>query len=377
MNFATESRSGNSALQRYNFAYNRLSKTLTLDRSWLLLYFFALALGLLGDYASCKLSPLQTFWEQVLPNLDYIGIVLAATAFGAGAGLCAAGLAGILHASIIAIVCAQPTSQLGQLAMFAAVGLLAGWMAKRRSNILAQGESRAPGPEERSRDRPLSELARMLPGLVHQFRTPIASIEGAGYVLDDAELPDEKRLEFVNIIQKECRRLDRLVGLLDFTQPSTSDCRELDVARMLDEVIKECESKSGGSTIALRNAARPELPRLCCDAELVKEAMLNLTLNAIRATPQGCEVVLWARSKTGEMIIGLTDQRADKSPEHLYRLFDTAAPSYEHSELDLALVQQIVSRHGGSIRVEPNAGQGVTISLTLPLSTGPYLRTGI
>lgn len=367
MNVGMENRSANSPQHLYRATFNHLWEFLTLDRRWLWLYLLALGLGVLGDLSFCILSPLQVFWVQMLPNLNYIGIVFAGITFGAWGGLAAAGIVGIAHASITATACAYPAPQPGQMAMFAAVGLLAGWIAKRRVNVAVEPETAAPNLEERSRDRPLSELGRMLPGLVHQFRTPIASIEGAGSVLEDAELSDDKRQEFARIIHKECRRLDLLVGLLDFTQPRASDYREVDVTRMLDEVVQLCGSRRGGSTIAVRNSAGPDLPRLRCDPELIKQAVLNLTTNAIHAMPQGGEVVLWARSTTGQMIIGLTDQRIDNRTEHLYRLFDGASLSYESSEVDLAIVQQIVNRHGGTIRVEPNASRGVTISLILSL----------
>ena len=366
VHLSTETRPGNLAVRRYKMAYNRVREALATDPARLLLYLIILAVGVMGDFVSCKLSPEQTFWAEMLPNLDYIGILFAATAFGVRAGLAAAGLAGISHALVMTTVCAQPTLELGQLPMFVLIGLIAGWMTRQRSNIAAQKDSTVIGTGERGGDRPWPELARMLPGLVHQFRTPIASIEGAGFVLDDADLSDEKRQEFVSIIRNECRRLDHLVGLLDFNQPATSEHREVDVARMLDEVIQLCRSKGGGSTIALRNAAWPEIPRLRCDPELVKQAMLNLTLDAVQNSPQGSEVVLWARSQEGEVILGLTDQRIDCRLEHLNRLIAGVTLGFEPSDVDLATVHQIVSRHGGSMRVERNAGQGITISLIFP-----------
>jgi signal transduction histidine kinase len=196
----------------------------------------------------------------------------------------------------------------------------------------------------------------MMPELVHQFRTPIASIEGAGFLLDDANLSDEKRREFVAIIRKECRRLEHLVQFLDFTQSRSSVHQDVNVRRLLDEVIGLCRPEIG-TRIAFRNTAPRELPQVCCDPELIKHAVQMLITNAIHAVPQNGQVELSAGSARGEIAI-----RIDVRAEQAY----PAAKAYRPNAIGLALVQQIVSRYGGSVRVESGAHGGTSTFVILP-----------
>lgn len=326
---------------------------------WLFLYVFLLTLGVLGDLVSCMPVGLPIFWAQIAPQWHYIGIVFVATRLGAAFGLASACLAAILHMVVITMTCSQASSQSGHLAMFAAIGLTAGLIAKRN----APAVSRDSESTNRGRNLSMSELGRMMPELVHQFRTPIASIEGAGFVLEDADLSEEKRQEFVAIVRKECRRLELLVELLDFTQSRASTSQEVDVARLLDEVIGLCRPEINAG-IQLRNTARRDLPRLRCDPTLIREAVHALTMNAIQAIAQNGELELSAGLTTGEIVIWV-----DAYAEHFDVPLDPAM-TYKSSGIDLAVVQQIVGRRGGSVRIEPSPRGDIRFSMALPRTSG-------
>lgn len=338
---------------------SRLGDGLRLHSRWLLTYVFAVALGALGDLASCTLAPLSVFWAQIMPQLNYIGIVFAATRFGAGGGLASACVAAISHTTVITMTCSQAGSERGHLAMFAAIGLMAGLIANRRSQPSRKAEPTTVGPEERGRNVPLSELGRMMPELVHQFRTPIASIEGAGFVLEDADLSEDKRQEFVAIIRKECRRLEHLVQLLDFTQSGISIDQEVDITRLLDDVIGLCRPKTDRGII-FRNTARRDLPKLRYDPRLIRQAVHALTTNAILAIPRNGELELSADLAPGEIVI-----RVNACAEPFDSPFD-ADVTHRRSSIDLAFIQEILRRHGGSIRVEPSTRGSITFSMILP-----------
>ena len=203
-----------------------------------------------------------------------------------------------------------------------------------------------------------AEMDRLMLELVHQFRTPIASIEGAGFVLEDRDLPEEKRREFLAIIRRECRRLELLVELLDVTQSRSSDYQDVDLSQVLDEVIGLCRPKTDPRIVFL-NKARKDLPRLRCNPELMKHAAHVLASNAIQAVPQAREVEMSAEFGPREFAI-----RIDATPEHVGRPLESDYPS--NTGTDLAVVQQIMNRYGGSVRVEPSCRGGVSMSMILP-----------
>jgi len=202
----------------------------------------------------------------------------------------------------------------------------------------------------------------MMPDLLQQLLTPIASIEGAGYVLEESDLSDDKRREFVGIIRKECRRLELLVVMLDFTDSRTRVYEDASVSRLLDEVI-ERSRMNVDARITLGNVGPVDSIRVRCDPELIKYALQTLTANAIRAIRQSGRIDLSANLAPGEILITV-DAHAEPPGSHALN----ASASRDLSGADLAIVQQILNRHRGSVRIVPNSG-GLTTYVILPLKS--------
>lgn len=348
------------ATTRFKWANGYIGTDLTVSWPWLAAYALTLALGLFGDLASCALSPLTPFWAQVLPQLHYIAILFAATRFGVIGGVAAACIAGVAHITMLAMICGTVTSQGGHLAMFAAVGLIAGWLRERRAPALVE-EARhtTNGTAEQNRDLSRSQIGYLTPELVHQFLTPIASIEGAGFVLEDSDLSDDKRHEFVGIIRKECRRLERLIELLDVTQSRSSEYQDVEVIRLLDETIRLCRPKPE-ARITVRNTQGQNTFRIHCKPELIKHAMQVVTTIAMEAISQNGQVELSADHDVRENVI-----RVYARADHFSSPFDPAM-LYNRNAADLAVAQQILNRQGGAVRAELGPGEGISFLMILP-----------
>ena len=344
----------------FNWGHNHFGKSSGAFRRWLLLYALMLTLGLLGDITYCRLASLSLIWTQILPELHYIGVIFAAICFGAAFGLTAACAAGILHIAAVTMACGEPGSQLGHLVMFAGIGLTTGLISKGRTFLSVQPEHLAQNAREPTRVA-LSELGRMMPEIMQQLLTPIASIAGAGYVLEEDGLSDERRQEFVSIIRKECQRLELLVELLDFTQTRSSSYEETDLSRLIDEIVERSRVNTD-SRIVLRNGVALDLPKLRCEPDLVKYALQILISKGIRTIPKSGEVKLSANSAHGEIVINV-EVRAEARGLPL-----NTSIANDLNGTDMTIVQQIVNRHGGSIRVQP-AGEAIKTSIILPLKS--------
>jgi len=201
----------------------------------------------------------------------------------------------------------------------------------------------------------------MMPDLVQQFLTPIASIEGAGYVLEESDLSDDRRREFVGIIQKECRRLELLVLMLDFTDSRSKTYEDASVSSLLIEVVERCR-KTVDSRITLRNLAPVDSIGFRCDRELMTYALQTLTAGAIRAIHQSGTVELSANLAHGEIVI--TIEAHSDAPG----LRSVSGPVVQDlGAADLVIVQQILNRHRGSVRIVPT-NAAVTTHVILPLN---------
>ena len=334
----------------------------------------ALLAGVVADAAGHAWT-FPGFWAQLLPRAYYVGIVLSAISFGQSGGLIAGSLAGISHVALMSFGHKQPLPAIEELASFVLVGLLVGFVSKRgQTNKNVRIDDQQPEPTDNRQPvsaRPSSDrfsTLQITPDLVHQLRTPLASIGGAGFVLEDETLSAEKRQEFVAIILKECQRLDHLVGLLDFTSPESAYQNE-DVSSILDEVIRLAGSRADSREHPLRKEAAPGLPRLICDRELVRQAVADLTVNAMLATPAGREIVLAAHSSNNQVFIDVIDQRLGVGEESLDSIFDRSSPN-EHWRTQVATARRVALQHGGTISVRRH-DRGVTTSMVLPAAVRP------
>jgi len=318
----------------------------------------ALLAGLLADVAGSVWAPWFGSWAYLLPNVYYIGIVFAAITFGQRGGLIAGALAAISHAILMVFGMSEPALGWGELGGFISVGFLAGFIGQRRRKLLLPDFTDA-----RARDH-VTPLGQVTPTLVHELRTPLASIEGAGFVLEDSTLPEEKRQEFVGIILKECQRLDRLVGLLDVTHPHL-EYRDMDVSSLLEDVIQAAAARADAVAHPLRKAALPDFPPLSCDREQLRQVITNLTVNAMQATPPGQEIVLSAHSSNNQVFIEVIDQRLGVGEESLDSILDRSSPN-EHWRIQLANARQVAVKHGGVVKVKRNDNSGITTSIVLP-----------
>jgi two-component system, NtrC family, sensor histidine kinase HydH len=214
-------------------------------------------------------------------------------------------------------------------------------------------------------------LAQLSAGLAHEIRTPLASLECAA-VLVQREKSEERRREFLDIIQKESRRLNRLLtSFLEFARPRQPDLKMVEIGEILDSVIILIRNAGDTSRLDLQKHIQPDLPMLECDPEQLKQVLLNLVMNASQAMPQGGSVSLEAQRDGTSVNIDVHDQGGGIDEEILERVFDPFFTTKGNGTgLGLSVAHQIVSQHGGMLTIARNSPKGVTVRVSLPLQPG-------
>jgi signal transduction histidine kinase len=110
------------------------------------------------------------------------------------------------------------------------------------------------------------------------------------------------------------------------------------------------------------------LPSIDCDAEQMKQVLLNVVLNAIQASRSGGRVVVKAFAEGERLCIEVFDEGSGMSPEELDRMFEPFFTTKESGTgLGLAVAANIVEQHGGLLRASNNSRSGMTFRLELPL----------
>jgi signal transduction histidine kinase len=322
-------------------------------------------------------------WIYVLQRLYYIPIVLAGLSMGLRGGLAAAFLSGIAFMvgtpSIWTVSRVDVLDQCLETCVFCLVGGVAGILTDRRrkqdqalrkttEELRRAHQELHENFEGMKRAERLYALGQLSAGLAHEIRNPLASIEGAAAVVQRERESEDRRREFLDIIQKECRRLNQLLtSFLSFARPSPPDLKTVEIDGLLDSVIVLAQHAGETRRWDLKKQIQPGLSRLVCDPEQLKQVLLNLVMNAIQATPQGGTVVLAAREDGNKVTIDVHDQGCGISADSLDRVFDPFFTTKETGTgLGLSLAHQIVSQHGGTLTVARNSPDGVTMRVSLP-----------
>lgn len=181
-------------------------------------------------------------------------------------------------------------------------------------------------------------------------------------------VPAEGLMNHVSIIGEEIRRLDQVVqGFLRFSRPEELQLEPVVVAVLLQDVVDVVRPQAEQAGIAVEMEADGHV-EIQVDRAMVRQAMLNLALNAMEAMPSGGTLSLRARPVEDQQVqIDVVDTGVGIQPEHLSRVFDLYFTTREQgSGLGLSMVYRTVQLHDGTIEVESSPGRGATFRMRLP-----------
>jgi PAS domain S-box-containing protein len=213
----------------------------------------------------------------------------------------------------------------------------------------------------------LGELAAIV---AHEVRNPLGVIYNASSSLKHLVEGSRDGLTLVQIVREECERLNQMVGdLLDFARPRQLSMQPEDMSRVLGEVT---EALGTVPNVRFEVAIDDDLPMLVVDRRLMRQALVNVALNAVQAMPRGGLLRLRAFAPKGEGVVVL--EVADEGPgipeATLPRIFEPFfTTKATGAGLGLAVVKRIVEDHGGVVSVA-STDKGTTFSFRLPLTRG-------
>jgi signal transduction histidine kinase len=142
------------------------------------------------------------------------------------------------------------------------------------------------------------------------------------------------------------------------------------MATLLHEVASLMEAEANARAIHLTLQVPEGLPSVAVDRQQLKQALINLLLNAIQATPPEGSVQVMAAAEPEALRIAVTDSGSGIAPEMMDRIFDpyfTTKP--EGTGLGLPIALRIIQAHGGTLDVSSALGGGTTVEVRLPIAT--------
>lgn len=242
--------------------------------------------------------------------------------------------------------------------------------ARRRLDALTAAQSRLV---QRERLAALGELSAVM---AHEVRNPLGVIFNSLGSIDRLLRPEGEAKLLLDIVREESDRLNRIVSdLLDFARPMTLAPRALLIDRLLDDAWSGAVAGSAPTTIELRRDLPLGLPALEADHRLLRQALLNVMVNAIQAMPHGGVVTLRARTSqlAGVPAIDLEVEDsgpglAGVDPTRVFEPFFTSKAT--GTGLGLAVVRRIIEEHGGTVSLRSAEVRGAVFTARLP-TRGP------
>ena len=216
----------------------------------------------------------------------------------------------------------------------------------------------------------------MVSDVAHELRTPLTNVRGYLEALQDGVL--EPSAEVIDCLCEEAALLGQLVhDLQDLSLAESGHLalkpEPLDPATVMRGVAQAVQGLADQKGLRLELRCDDTLPTVHGDAARLAQVMRNLVANAIAHTPAGGHVCLEARTKGGRLELAVVDTGEGIPPEHLphiferfYRVDQSRTRSTGGAGLGLAIAQQLVKNHGGTIDVQSNLGRGTTFRVTLP-----------
>ncbi|MFB3855584.1 MAG: nitrogen regulation protein NR(II) [Vicinamibacterales bacterium] len=217
----------------------------------------------------------------------------------------------------------------------------------------------------------LVALGTMTAGVAHELRNPLASLQGMVELLGRDFVEDDPRRRYVKTMLQSIDRLNRMVeDLLLLSSPSAPAPETFDLRQQARETVLMARLGLGDRPVSLDMGPDPGVAiPVHGSAPRLSQALTNIVLNAVQATPDGGEVSVCTVRAGREAMVRVHNSGSYISPEQAARVclpFYTTKP--RGTGLGLAIAQQIVAAHGGRIEIESDCDKGTTFSIHLPLA---------
>ncbi len=229
---------------------------------------------------------------------------------------------------------------------------------------------------QHERNQRLIAMGEMAARIVHEIRNPLCSIELFATMLEH-EILSEKGKDLSRGITSGIRTLNNiLTNILIFARPERVNLKPITFRDLLRSVLEIIDPILRSSNVQIDVTDKD--PLLMADGDLLRQALLNLFINAIQAMPEGGNISVDLKEDGGYTSFIIKDTGTGIEPEIIDRIFDpffTTKPT--GTGLGLTITARIVQAHGGFINVESRPGEGTTFILSIPSLLSDEVSQGV
>lgn len=229
----------------------------------------------------------------------------------------------------------------------------------------------------------LEELSKLTGGLAHEIKNPLSTIK-INLRLVGEELQDfgraesgsvnrdgstlKRALRKIAVIEKETERVEHILdGFLHYVGRTELQLASVDINVLVSDMVDFYSPQAQSLAITMRQGLHNE-PLVCkVDADMLKQVILNLFINAQQAMAGGGELMIRTDRRDKDVVIEISDTGSGIEADKLERIFDAYYSSRpQGSGLGLPTAKKIIEAHNGSITVNSEPGKGTSFALRLP-----------
>lgn len=226
--------------------------------------------------------------------------------------------------------------------------------------------------EQMRRREKLLAMGELASGVAHEIRNPLNAISMIAQRLAKEFLPSSGVKEFQSltaVLKSEVQRVNRIIQeFLRFARPPQLNLSRIALKDFINQVVTLFESQASAKDIHFKIDVDCDV-ELRLDREQMTQAILNLLQNAIEATPSGGDILLACAASDGAVTIVVQDSGSGIPQDRfgkIFNLYYTTKPN--GTGMGLAITQQIVLQHHGTIEVKSTEGKGAQFIMKIPMN---------
>jgi len=241
------------------------------------------------------------------------------------------------------------------------------WLSRRTWRSARRLAVRTRGHEH------LIKLGQLVGGLAHEIKNPLSTINMNLKLLSEdlARYSDEDHRRLarrLTAVQTETDRVkDTLDDFLRFAGKVELSPESIDLRQIIEELLDFFAPQADAAHVLLRSSLPSDEVRCLLDPKLIKQALLNLMINAVQAMESGGELLIRLAATRRDATIEVIDTGAGMTSDVLARVFQAYYSTKKSGTgLGLPTTQRLIREHGGTIHVQSEPGKGTRFVIRLP-----------
>ncbi len=223
------------------------------------------------------------------------------------------------------------------------------------------------------RSEKLASLGKLAAGVAHEINNPLTGVlTNASLLFEDLPEGDHRKEDAQVIVNETIRCREIVKRLLDFARQTKPMKKNTNINSLVDNIVLLVRNQTSFRNIDIQRNLGENLPEIMADGDQIQQVIINFTLNASDAMPNGGSLNIQSGVMgNGEYIeLKFTDTGLGISEENKNRIFDPFFTTKESGTgLGLSISYGIVEQHGGTIHVESEVGKGTTFIVQLPIKS--------